>query len=456
MISEKGLELFSEDQAEINKIWEKLETVPVKKVIKTLTKEKTDEHSYIDKPGFNSSLDSSFEQFEQAAHNPFETDENEFDDAEYDDPFAEGDDQEVEIINFNPHDSREFSLSRYDVDVKTMYKPAPPEPRKSNGYFEHISTPSTDLEDIQEEPDTDTEESSHEPAEVSKNISNRLYFQQRELSRGNEDPGSGHVICDCDDCINQTDVVDCQCENCLRQRERTPDLAYDSREVTCNCEECQTRGDEPEYYCQCDHCVIEKEKHQRISENNNPETDHCKCPDCVQNSKLVLVENEPCQCEKCVQQLQDFDLEARGHRSPPQGSSQEYSHYELEDQSDQRSYHSHSDRSFDSGTEKSYRSTRSKGSNSEHSLKIGSVQLNHVSDGEYINTKTQKEYLQSKHAHLIQRRCDPTTEDNHSQVHEADGILEIDNKKCMCEKCVETLPEKHTVALQPIEPNISR
>ena len=480
MISEKGLLLVSDDQVQIDKIWEKLEKPklePIKKQPGKLTKELVVEHAMIDNVLAGKKFDSSFNHSEQTlADNPFETEGDES--FEYDDPFEEGDDSEVENINFSPSNSgnfglsREFSLSQYDVSVKKfpIYVPPPPEPpedlQNNNRYFQHISTPSEDLDDIEEEEDVLSDHSmdnEHDVNETSDVVKNRLYGKTRKHSRGdNEDTGSGHVICDCDDCINQTDVVDCQCENCLNQRETIHDTVnHRPREVTCECEDCLNRcndGNEDEdYSCQCDNCVydrdrIEHREHRiehRIEKNNNPETDHCKCEDCVRHSKLVLVKNEPCQCEKCVQSF-DNHSGVKGHRSPPQGASQEYPNSDPDNDFEIGSHHSHSDRSFDSETDKSFRSSKSKGSNYEclSEKSCGSLDrrtgANH--DYEYIhrdmrseshvNDKSnQRNYMQ--HHDDLNKGVSDFIEDRH--LHEADG------NSCFCESCRNGLTEESLV-----------
>lgn len=449
MISDKGIELFSEDKVEIEKIWEKLEKekpkiVPIRKLPGKLTKEIIQGESYNSEtlPG-KDGLDCSFELSEQSSHNPFETEDDIEESFEYDDAFEEGDDHEVENIIFNPHDSREFSLSKYEVNVKKfpIYVPPPPEDLKNNNrYFQHISTPSDDLDDIEEEDIDSLDSDNSEPQlkEATNIVGNKQYFQQSEVIKDNEDAGSGHVICDCEDCINQTDVVDCQCENCLDQREITNDR--NAREITCNCEDCLNRCEEEEYVCQCENCVYENEKVVPvIGENNNPESGHCKCADCVQNSKLLLVKNEQCQCEKCVQSTDNL-AEVRGHRSSPQGASQEYQSCDHDEHFDHKSNHSHSDQSFESETDKSFRSSRSKGSNSECvSEKSGHSHHGH----EYINSSS-REYLHHKlsanQAKLIHGgRC---TRDRESVILAADDQLEADGGICYYEACVGTASGK--------------
>lgn len=486
MINEKGIELFSEDQAEIERIWEKLESKRAKglKVPKNLAKELVEGHSFPGKPLSEEHLDFS-ENFEQPARNPFENEDFSAEHFEYDDPFVEGDDQEVEIINFDPHDSREFSLSRYDVSIKKFETYTPPQinGQKTNGCFEHevVSTPSEELDDIQEEDEEESihsEETSPELAEVSKAVSNQLYFRQREVSRGSEDGGSGHVICDCEDCINQTDVVDCQCENCVHQREVTLNPAQRLREVTCDCEECLIRQNEPEYLCHCEQCELNtgrKPKSKEISRQD----DHCRCAECVQINRLVF-ERDSCQCEKCIQS-ESSSSDFRGHRSPPQGSSQEYQNFEHDIGYEGQSQNSHSDRSFESDTEKSVKSVRSsrskgsncdtersfksKGSNSEIlSEKVGSIHYNGESDDEYIkerNLVSLDGYLHVKHG--SKNNCDPYKHshrdifmDNTDGTYSTENIATVENQNCEREPCLNVPPEKHTVSVQPIKPNISR
>lgn len=399
---------------------------------------------------------------------------------DYEDPFDGSDenvgyDEEVETINLNNRLSREFSLSQYDVNVR-QFHPGVVVHSHDDGISDNGDvSPSEIYED-------DFEESDHYPNDIAEG-----YFAERDgfipsvkRNKGylpgevyHEDAGSGHVICDCDDCINQTEAVDCECENCVQTRDRTIDVP-ESREVTCYCEDCVNHWKDPDYICNCEHCVFERE--QRVSESGDQGKEKCNCPECLAQAGHIT---EDCNCEKCNQSA-DKNLHQKDRQSSLKGSSQEYQHLDLRQFDEQQQQ---SDKSFDSGTEHSYRSTRSKGSYSDSSSitrgshsdyssihkgsnddilskQLGSVQLNDsydCQDTEDVNSHVfvKHDYNLCSDIHCIKCfKIKHKGSNFHTPTHGvADLSFEAD-EHCQCETCQLNPTSRHKMS-SPVQVDIT-
>ncbi|WAR29019.1 MYO5A-like protein [Mya arenaria] len=273
----------------------------------------------------------------QLGSNPFETDDmigNE--DDYYDDPFEDEGADGGSV-------PRESSLSQYDVDVKQFQQ------------FRN-KNPRTEISE-----DNDMEKENLKP---DGSIRLEVKFSPREIIRQSSDAGSAKIVCDCEDCINQTDVAECQCEHCSQSRDViiNPEYSEDQREITCYCEECLNHWEEVDYVCKCEQCQFDRQclfKH--FSQSEMP----CHCPDCVKDLAVIHTENGACDCESCNQSKHSknrlsHDLSAVHDLEISRNSGQELRQ---------------SDRSVEfltlrnSSLEKSF---DSKGSNSPRSIRSGS------------------------------------------------------------------------------------
>ena len=265
----------------------------------------------------------------------------------YEDPFESNEDYgdydaEVEIINLNKRVSREFSLSHYDVNIHEFG-------RLRAKYANNI-----DGDDVHESEDLQTREliqnGEYDSGELSDSNSavreiNHVQHGSHDYEGSNDGTGSGHLICDCEDCINQTEVVECQCENCVQSGEvihHSPQAG----EATCDCDNCLINSAES-YSCECENCRTG----EKVLNNNKP-NETCKCENCVDpedvgnysgenvgdysGENIGNYSGEVCLCEKCCSEdeltnhvhINGADNGGperfRGLRGSPLGSSQQF------------------------------------------------------------------------------------------------------------------------------------
>ena len=269
-----------------------------------------------------------FESDIEAGENPFEGEGYGPPGTEpYNDPFdPNGDlgdyDAEVEIINLNKRVSREFSLSHYDVNIHEFGRlRAQQQAADSDG---RNSQPSEEFSgDVTRSDEYHSGELNHTDF-VQKGTN---YVHDYEGS--NDGTGSGHLICDCEDCINQTEAVDCLCENCVQRGETIPHTPPPG-EITCDCDDCLNNSTES-YSCDCENCRAGV----KVLNNNKPE-EICKCENCLGTGNEVNDNSrEVCLCEKCCEEVDNSELDQngaevwgpgrfRGIRGSPQGSSGQF------------------------------------------------------------------------------------------------------------------------------------
>ena len=242
----------------------------------------------------------------------------------YDDPFENsGDladyDAEVEIINLNKRVSREFSLSHYDVNIHEFG-------RLRAKYANTDGDSSQEWEDLQSRELIQNGE--YDSGElINDNGAAREINHVHDYEGSNDGTESGHLICDCEDCINQTEAVECQCENCVQTGEiisHTPPPG----EATCDCDDCLNNSAES-YSCDCENCRTG----QKVLNNNKPD-ETCKCENCLGPNGDGDYSGEVCLCEKCCEEDElTYHVNGsdkwgperfRGLRGSPQGSSQQF------------------------------------------------------------------------------------------------------------------------------------
>ena len=231
----------------------------------------------------------------------------------YDDPFdPNGDlgdyDAEVEIINLNKRVSREFSLSHYDVNIHEFGRLRAQHYSESEGANSEDLIQSGELTQSDEFQSGELNHTDFAPREVN-------YVHDYEGS--NDGTGSGHLICDCEDCINQTEAVECHCENCVQTGEATPHTPPPG-EVTCDCDDCLNNSTES-YSCDCENCRTG----DKVINNNHPD-ETCKCENCVGRDEghLAYSDGEEHSGENDGEVWGSSRY--RGHRGSPQGSSQQF------------------------------------------------------------------------------------------------------------------------------------
>ncbi|WAR28974.1 MYO5A-like protein [Mya arenaria] len=391
---------------DIEELWKKLEATnprTVRRFPTNLSSEIIFEDNYVPNPEEENAENSAFEFIEQpsdysfetndqngqSGSNPFDTDNligqpgsNPFEtddmigseDDYYDDPFE--DDEAVEnvgkfdLIKDGGTVTREFSLSQYDVDVKQFQPFRNKNPRTEKG------EDNTDKQNVQ----------------TDGSMRLKVKFSPREIIRQSSDAGSAKIVCDCEDCINQTDVAECQCEHCSQSRDViiNPEYSEDQREITCYCEECLNHWEEVDYVCKCEQCQFDRQclfKHSSQSEMP------CHCPDCVKDLVVIHTENGACDCESCKQSELPKNRLSHDLSAVRDLEKSGYSGHGLPQ----------SDRSIEfitlrnSSLEKSF---DSKGSNSPRSIRSGSsrnsgIQQNRQADIQLHNS----ELLNGDHVH---------------------------------------------------------
>ena len=255
----------------------------------------------------------------------------------YDDPFENAEDYgdydaEVEIINLNKRVSREFSLSHYDVNIREFGRLRAKYANNNDDVNEYDDY---DSRELMQNRDYDSGELSDSGERAVNHV-----HESHDYEGSNDGTGSGHLICDCEDCINQAEVVECQCENCVQSGEvihHSPQTG----EVTCDCDDCLNNSAES-YSCECENCRTG----EKGFNNNNKPHETCKCENCVEpdddgnysGENVGDYPGEVCVCEKCCAEdeitkhvhVNGANNEPvapdrfRGLRGSPLGSSQQF------------------------------------------------------------------------------------------------------------------------------------
>ena len=285
--------------------------------------------------------DTSFSPVREDIQNPFDNSYEE--DVPYNDPF-EGEtgeyDEEVDIINRNGHVTREFSLSQYDIDIRPFqqYRNRVQVNLNTSGSEGLSSRSGHDSIEELDEDEYSRYSDRHESSTDTKGFllydgMNSLQMNNVPYTNGEREPNG--IICDCDECIDQTEVVECRCENCVQQRGDAPVSPYTSppEEITCTCEECLNHSGIDTYTCACENCENGALEHDSSVGNNNHPEDICKCEECV--GQTVHHGDDPvCSCETCEQEQKKLfsnklNVHAyRGQRSNLKGYSSRAQNFE--------------------------------------------------------------------------------------------------------------------------------
>ena len=444
---------------------------------------------------FEAELEMGENPFEGEVHGPPGTEP-------YNDPFDSngelGDyDAEVEIINLNKRVSREFSLSHYDVNIHQFGRLRAQQYSESEG---GNSVPSEEL--------IHSGELNHSDEFHSGEL-NHVDFAPREVNYvhdyegSNDGTGSGHLICDCDDCINQTEAVECHCENCVQLGEGIPHSPPPG-EITCDCDDCLNNSAES-YTCDCENCRTE----DKVLNNNHPD-ETCKCENCVDGHKADY-SGEVCSCEEMVHSAGNGaevwgSNRYRGLRGSPQGSSQQFDLPRIEevDHLEECEHSSDIDLNIDGNKSKPVSEAFSnelysklenvrlgKGKSNSETAKLskvahkkdqlksnkGTAKLTRAENVHVFNANSNEnvhvfntnsnENFHVFNGHLESENMCSNCEVGHSLDegcainvfnHEAHIVTENDRNACSCERCLPASPppKGHTHIVQPLAVNIGR